>query len=77
MLILLELIILIICPTTSILNKVLEFLNGEDPTVKEAEDGSRGVLLADLGGCIQVSALLFIFSLPTLILSILTIGSGT
>jgi hypothetical protein len=39
----------------SILNKVLEFLNGEDPTVKEAEDGSRGVLLADLGGSIQVS----------------------
>eukprot|EP01035_Chromulina_nebulosa_P009952 gene9952-13413_t len=37
----------------NILNKVLEFLNGEDPTVKEAEDGSRGVLLADLGGCIQ------------------------
>ena len=27
--------------------------------MKEAEDGSRGVLLADLGGCIQVSALIY------------------
>ncbi len=38
---------------SSILNCASELLNGAD-SVKEAEDGSRGVLLADLGGSIQV-----------------------
>ena len=38
----------------SILHCLVEQTNGENIPMREAEDGSHGILLADLGGSIQV-----------------------